>query len=156
MKERLYPYVIFLPKDSKQRVLTTIFGSEAAADILRFSLRRGISERIYQKDLIEKLGYSNKTVIKRLKTLTELGILEEHMEKSETGGRIVWLKSYSLSDLGKWFALLMVEEESLSRDEKAAIVRHAFRSYTRWIKELSEKLEISREDLLKIFEEETK
>jgi len=156
MKERLYPYVIFLPKDSKQMVLRAIFGSMVPVNILKFSLRQGISEKIYQKDLIGSLGYSNKTIIEHLKTLTELGILDEHMEKVESAGRIVWLKSYILSDLGRWFALLLVEEESLPKEEKIEIVRNAFRSYTKWIRELSEKLGMSRGDFQKIFEEEMK
>jgi predicted transcriptional regulator len=104
--------------------------------------------------LIAELGYSNKTVIEHLKALTELKIVEEHMEKSESHGRIVWLKSYSMTDLGKWFALLLVDEESLTIEEKAEIVRNAFRSYTKWIRELSENLEMRREDLSRIFEEE--
>ncbi len=156
MRDRLYPYVIFLPIDRKQRVLRAIFGSTVPVDILKFSLKQGISENIYQKDLISNLRYSNKTLIERLKMLTDLGILEEHIEKAESAGRTVWLKYYTLSDLGRWFALLIVEEESLPKREKIQIVRNAFRSYTKWIRELSEKLGMSREDLLKIFEEEMK
>lgn len=125
-------------------------------DLLRFALRQGTSEKIYQKDLIGGLRYSNKTVIKHLKTLTELGIINEHMEKVESANRSVWLKFYNLTDLGKWFALLIVEEQRLSREEKIEVVRNAFRSYTKWIKELSEKLKMNKEDLLKIFEEEIK
>jgi len=154
MKERLYPYLIFLPIDRKQRVLRAIFGSAVPVDILNFSLRLGISEKIYQKDLINNLGFSNKTLIERLKTLTELGILEEHIEKTESAGRTVWLKYYLLTDLGRWFALLLVEEQTLNREEKMEIVRNAFRSYTRWIKELSEKLGMDGAVLSEIFGEE--
>ena len=156
MGERLYPYVIFLPKDGKQTVLRGIFGSMVPVDILKFSLKYGTSKKIYQRDLIRNLGYSNKTVIEYLKMLTELGILEEHMEKMESRGRVVWLKTYILSDLGKWFALLLVEEESLTKEEKISIVRNTFQSYTKWIRELSEKLGMCKEDLLKIFEEAMK
>jgi len=154
MDERLYPYVIFLPKDRKEKVLEAIFGSNVPIDVLKFSLNQGITHRIYQRDLISKLGYSNKTIIEHLKALTELGILAEHMEKVDSACRTVWLKSYTLTDLGKWFALLLVGEESLSSEEKADIVRNAFRSYTKWIRELSEKLGLRREDLSRIFEEE--
>ena len=144
--------MIFLPIDRKQKVLRAIFGSEAPVEILRFFLRKGISEKIYQKDLIEHLKYSNKTIIERAKTLTELGVLQENMDKTETYGRTVWVKSYALTDLGKWFALLLVKEQSLSREEEIKIVRDAFTSYVRWIKELSRKLGISEEELSKIFE----
>lgn len=150
----MYPYVIFLPKDRKEKVLEAIFGSNVPIDVLKFSLSQGTGQKIYQRDLISKLGYSNKTIIEHLKALTQLEILAEQMEKVDGAGRTVWLKSYTLTDLGKWFALLLVGEESLSSEEKADIVRNAFRSYTKWIMELSEKLGMRKEDLSKIFEEE--
>jgi len=156
MEMKLYPYVIFLPKERKQNVLKAIFGSKVPIDILRFSVGQGISKKIYQRDLIKKLEYSNKTVIEHLKELTRLGILREDMEKVESRGRTLWLKNYVLSDLGRWFALLILEEEKLSREEKIEIICNAFRSYTRWIKELSEKLNMNREILQEIFSEETK
>jgi len=154
MRDRLYPYVIFLPRSSKHKVLRAIFGSSVPVDILKFALKQGVYEKIYQKDLIEKLGYSNKTIIEHLKALTEMGVLNERMEKTEVSGRTVWLKIYTLSDLGRWFALLLVEEENLSREDKIKIVYNVFRSYIRWIKDLSEKLGIDKSELLKIFEEE--
>ena len=156
MREQLYPYVIFLPKGSKHKVLRAIFGSSVPVDILKFALKQGVYKKIYQRDLIEKLGYSNKTIIEHLKTLTEMGVLNEKMEKTEVSGRTVWLKTYMLSDLGKWFALLLVEEENLSREDKIKIVRNVFRSYIRWMRDLSDKLGIKRSELLKIFEKEMK
>jgi len=151
---RLYPYVIFLPKERKQKVLRAIFGSKVPIDILKFSINQGVSEKIYQKDLIKKLRYSNKTIIEHLKSMTALGILEENMEKIESDDRAVWLKYYILSDLGRWLALLLVEEESLSREEKIEIVCNALRSYIRWIKKLSESLNMKKETLREIFNEE--
>lgn len=154
MVERLYPYVIFLPRERKRRVLEAVFGSEVPVEILRFTMRRGIFEKIYQKDLISTLNYSNKTIIDHLKVLTELTILDEHIEKSESSGRTVWVKYYTLTDLGRWFALLLVEEESLSDMEKREILMNAFRSYTRWVLELSKRLGVGREELSRILEEE--
>ncbi|MCW4021014.1 MAG: hypothetical protein NWF14_07305 [Candidatus Bathyarchaeota archaeon] len=156
MNERVHPYVIFLPSDRKQRVLEAIFGSKVPVDVLKFALRQGVSQKICQKDLIATLDYSNKTVIEHLKVLTELRILNERMEKVESAGRAVWLKFYTLTNLGKWFALLLVEEESVPKEEKAEIVRSAFRSYVKWIRELSEKLGMEREELTGIFKEEMK
>ncbi len=149
--ERVYPYVIFLPKGKKRRVLEAVFGSAVPVEILRFAIRQGISEKIYQRDLIEQLGYSNRTVIEHLKNMTELGILEETMEKSMSGGRTVWLKSYTLTDLGRWFALLLVEEEELSREEKVKILKTVFRLYVKWIRSFSESLNMDKEVLREIF-----
>ncbi|MEM2342082.1 MAG: hypothetical protein QXX94_07845 [Candidatus Bathyarchaeia archaeon] len=156
MAAKIYPYVIFLPKSSKHEVLRTIFGSSVPVDILKLALKRGFSKKIYQKDLIESLNYSNKTIIEHLKSLTDLGILDEHMEKTEVSGRTVWLKTYTLTDLGRWFALLLVEEEDLPREEKIEIACNLFRLYIRWIRELVDKLGIKKEELLRIFEEEMK
>ncbi len=153
---KLYPYVVFLPSEQKTKILSAIFGSKSAVDTLRFSLSRGISNKIYQKDLVKELPYSNKTIIGNLKSLTNLGVLMESMEKMETDGRIVWVKAYQLSDAGRWFALLLAEEKDLSEKEKAEILQSIFKTYVRWMKDLSEKLHINKQTLEKIFIEEMK
>ena len=154
MNETLHPYVVFLPSEQKTKVLSAIFGSKAAVDILKFSLSQGISNKIYQKDLVKKLSYSNKTIIKTLKSLTNLDVLREDMEKIKKEGRIVWVKAYQLSDLGKWFALLLAKEKDLSEKEKAEILQKLFRAYIKWVKNLSEKLHVNKKTLEKIFTEE--
>ncbi len=156
MSERLYPYIIFLPRGRKEKVFEAIFDSEVPINILKYALKQGVSEKIFQKELIAALGYSNKTVIGHLKSLTEMRILDDHMQKSEASGRTVWVKYYTLTDLGRWFALLLVEEEKMSDQEKISIIRNAFRFYTRWVRELSEKLGMRKEELQEIFSEETK
>lgn len=154
MKENLHPYVVFLPSEQKIRILSAIFGSKAAGDILESSLSQGISNKIYQKDLVTKLAYSNKTIIETLKSLTKLGVLKEEMEKENKRGRTVWVKAYQLSDSGKGFALLLAEEEDLSQREQAEILQNLFRSYVKWVKDLSEKLGLDKEKLKEIFTEE--
>ena len=156
MDEDSHPYVVFLPSEHKVRILSAIFGSRAAVDILKFSLKQGISKKVYQNELVKKLSYSNKTLIENLKSLTKLKILEEHMEKAERNGRIVWVKVYQLSDAGRWFALLLAEEKDLSQSEKAQILESLFRTYIRWVKDLSAKLNVSRSHLEKAFREEMK
>jgi len=150
----LHPYVVFLPAEEKDRILSAIFGSKASLDILRFFLKTGISNKVYQKDLVRKLTYSNKTIIENLKVLTKLGILTENMEKTQHKGRVVWVKSYRLSDAGKWFALLLAEEKELADREKAEILQNIFRSYIKWVKNLSEKLHIEKATFKRIFSEE--
>ena len=154
LNESLHPYVVFLPSEQKNRILSAIFGSKAAVDILKFSLSQGISNKIYQKDLVKRIAYSNKTIIENLKSLTRLGVLREDMEKIEKEGRIVWVKAYQLSDLGKWFALLLAEERELPETEKAKILQNLFRTYIKWVKDLSEKLHVNRKALEEIFVEE--
>jgi hypothetical protein len=154
LSENLHPYVVFLPSEHKIKVLSAIFGSKAAVDILKFSLRQGISNKIYQRDLVKTLTYSNKTVIENLKSLTKLRILSEKMEKTERSGRITWVKAYQLSSAGKWFALLLAEEKELSDKEKAEIFQSLFRAYLRWSRDLSQKLKIDKNVLKRVFMEE--
>ena len=153
---KLHPYVVFLPTEQKTKILSAIFGSRSAVDTLRFSLSQGISNKIYQKDLMKELPYSNKTIIGNLKSLTNLGVLKEEMEKKEKDERIIWVKAYQLSDEGKWFALLLAEEKDLSEKEKREILQNIFRAYIKWVKTLSEKLHIDKKSLEKIFMEEMK
>jgi DNA-binding transcriptional ArsR family regulator len=156
MNQRFHPYVVFLPSKQKHKILRAIFGSKAALDILEFSIRRGVSNKIYQKNLVERLPYSNKTIIEHLKSLTKLGVLEEGMEKTKSENRIVWVKSYQLTDIGKWYVLLLAEEKDLSEKEKAQILQNIFRAYIKWVKDLSEKLHVNKKKLERIFSEEMK
>lgn len=155
-KKEIYPYIVFLPPEEKYRVLKAVFGSEIPIDILNFSIKQGVSKKIYQKDLVKNLPHSNKTVIEHLKLLTKRGILAEDMEKNESGGRTVWVKYYLLSNLGKWFALLLAGKTDLTEAEKTEILCSIFRSYVKWVKETSQKLGVSKEILQEIFEGEMK
>lgn len=156
MNQKLHPYVVFLPSKQKHKILRAIFGSKVAIDIFKFSIGRGVSNKIYQKDLVEELPYSNKTIIERLKSLTALGVLDEDMEKRESGGRIVWAKSYQLTDIGKWFVMLLAEEKELTGREKAQILQDIFKAYIKWVRALSKKLRVDKKVLEKIFTEEMK
>jgi DNA-binding HxlR family transcriptional regulator len=153
---KLHPYVVFLPIEKKDKILSAIFGSKAGVDLLRFALKQGISKNIYQKDLVAKLNYSNKTIIGNLKALTALGVLNESMEKNEKEGRIIWVKAYQLTNLGKWFALLLAEEETLSETEKAEILQSLFRTYVKQVKRLADEIGINKKMLEETFREEMK
>ena len=156
MSVKLHPYVVFLPVEQKDKILSAIFGSKAGVDVLRFSLKQGIAKNIYQKDLVKQLNYSNKTIIANLKALTKLGVLTECMEKNEKEGRTIWVKTYQLTDLGRWFALLLAEESELTEHEKAEILQSLFRTYVKLVKDLAEELNIDKENLEAIFKEEMK
>ena len=156
MSVKLHPYVVFLPAEQKDKILSAIFGSKAGVDVLRFSLKQGIAKNIYQKDLVRKLNYSNKTIIANLKAMTKLGVLTECMEKNEKEGRIIWVKTYQLTDLGRWFALLLAEEKEITEQEKSEILQSLFRTYVKLVKDLAEELNINKEMLEEIFKEEMK
>lgn len=136
--------------------MSAIFGSKAGVDILLFSLKQGIAKSLYQKDVVAKLNYSNKTIIENLKNLTTLGVLTEYMEKNEKDGRITWIKAYQLTTLGKWFALLMAQEDELEPKEKTEIMQSLFRTYIKQTKKLAEEIGISKKMLEDIFKDEMK
>ena len=152
----LYPFVLFLPIDRKNKILKAIFGSKSAVEILNYALLQGISNKIHQQHLIRNLSYSNKTVIENLKSLTKLGVLFENMEKVKREGRTLWVKTYQLSDVGKWFALLLAEDKDLSTKEKREILQNIFTRYVKWVKNLSENLQVSKGWLEKMFKEAMK
>ena len=156
MSVKLHPYVVFLPAEQKDKILSAIFGSKAGVDVLRFSLKQGIAKKIYQKDLVKRLNYSNKTIIANLKALTKLGVLTERMEKKEKEGRTIWVKAYQLTDLGRWFALLLAEEKELTEEEKSEILQSLFRTYVKLVKDLAEELNINKKMLESIFKKEMK
>ena len=134
--------------------MSAIFGSKAGVDVLRFALKQGIAKNIYQKNLVSSLNYSNKTIIENLKSLTKLGVLTECMEKNEKEKRIIWVKTYQLTDLGRWFALLLAEEKELTEQEKSEILQSLFRTYMNQVKDLAEELNINKTTLQKIFQQE--
>jgi len=70
MDDDLYPFVLFLPIDRKNQILKAIFGSKVALEIMNYTLLSGISNKIFQTDLIHSITYSNKTIIKNLQSLT--------------------------------------------------------------------------------------
>jgi len=78
------------------------------------------------------------------------------MEKNDKEGRIVWVKAYQLTDLGKWFALLLADEQELSNEEKVEIMQNLFRIYVKMVKGLAEKLRINKKTFEDIFREEMK
>jgi hypothetical protein len=78
------------------------------------------------------------------------------MEKNEKDGRITWIKTYQLTNLGKWFALLMAEEKELSEPEKAEILQSLFRTYVKQTKRLAEEIGIDKKKLEETFREEMK
>ncbi len=150
----LRPYVVFLPSRKRAAVLSAIFGSNTAIDILKFALEQGISSKIYQKELLIKLDYSNKTLIGNLKSLTKLGILTEQMERVRRNKHVTWVKAYKLSEAGRWFALLIARESDLSNEEKATILQNLFRTYILWVKDLSRRLHVDKKVLENAFVEE--
>ena len=131
----IWPYILPLPVERRKfnNVFKAVFGSKAALEVLK---RSSPNKRVYQKELISELGFSNKTVIGALKKLVLAGILEEGMERRGENGKTVWTKWYMPTFQGKWLALLLQPTENLSRDEAREIVTELFTLYMKHIAKL--------------------
>ncbi len=112
--QEVFPYVLFLPTNREKLVslLNSVFGSTAKIEILKAIPACG-DTRIYQKDLILSLPYSNKTILKNLKGLCEHGVLVENMEKQQ-GKKDVWVKYYEPAEKMMWLVLLFKDPSELT------------------------------------------
>ncbi|KPV63137.1 MAG: hypothetical protein AOA65_1449 [Candidatus Bathyarchaeota archaeon BA1] len=147
-----WPYILPLPRDraDQRRFLISIFGSDTALDILR---NVSLQSRVYQKDLIKGLKYSNKTIIQNLKTLVSLGVLQEGMEKVLERGRVFWLKWYLPTSIGKWIVLLLLPPEKVDAKLVEETLRELFELYVKNAIELCKTYDLSLEILKSVFEE---
>ena len=134
--------------------MLTLFKSLALkrkATLLKMTIKNTFKDAKNEFDIVSLRGFSFTQT-----ELTNLRIFEEKMEKTMQNEHVVWVKTYRLSDSGKWFAMLLAEEKDLSKKEKAEILQNIFRTYIKSLKELSEKLNVKEETLKEIFEEEMK
>ncbi len=135
--QSVWPYVLPFPLDSEKRGLVwSIFQSRVGLKILG---EVSVDQRTYQHDLIEKLPYSNKSIIKYLKKMMKAEILEEGMEISPERGRKVWIKWYKPTSLGKWLVLFLKPPSEVSPDLTRAVVEELFHLYASSIVEACQK-----------------
>ena len=133
----VWPYVLPFPLDSDKRgLIWSILQSKIGLKILE---NVDIGKLIYQHDLIEKLPYSNKSVIKYLKKMVKAAILEQGMEGRSEKGRTVWIKWYKPTTLGKWLSLFLKSPSNVSEDLTKTIVEELFCLYSSSIVEVCRK-----------------
>ncbi len=133
----VWPYVLPFPVDpERRRLIWSILQSKIGLKILE---NIDISKQILQHDLIRKLPYSNKSVIKYLKKMVKAAILEEGMEGRSEKGRTVWIKWYRPTTLGKWISLFLKSPNNVSLDLKKTIVEELFRLYSSSIVEVCQR-----------------
>jgi len=147
----IWPYILPLPSDraDQRRFLLSVFGSDAAIDTLKNVSLEG---KVYQRDLIKNLKYSNKTIIKHLKTLVSFGVLEEGMESVLKNGKKLWLKWYKSTNLGKWLVLLFVSLERVNAKRIEKILEELFELYVGNAVRLCKAYDLSPRLLVRIFE----
>ncbi len=148
----LLPYVIFLPsdRDAQLRMLCAVFGSDVNLDILMAFCGK---DKVYQKTLIEKLSYSNKTVINHLKELVSLHVLTEGMEKQKGEEKNVWLKYFEVEPSRRWLIFLIYDPETISTETMKELIVEVAHYYFRKIAELARHYKIDIERIREIFED---
>jgi len=135
--EDVWPYVLPFPLDSKKRgLIWSILQSRVGLKILG---EVSVDKRTYQHDLIEKLPYSNKSIIKYLKKMVKADILDQGMETSTEKGRTVWVKWYKPTSLGKWLTLFLKPPSEVSPNLTKTIIEELFRLYSSSIVEVCQK-----------------
>ncbi|MHA2140225.1 MAG: carbohydrate kinase family protein [Candidatus Thorarchaeota archaeon] len=87
-QENLWPYVMFLPEDldRKRQFIKTVLASKVAAGVLSAFDREG---RVLQRDLVQNLPHSNKSIIAYLNALKEFGLINT-ASTVDGGKRIVY------------------------------------------------------------------
>ena len=133
-----WPYVILLPTSATHqlRLLFSVFKSEASMNLVKHV---PLDKEAYQKELIRTLGYSNKTVIKWLRSLVTAGVLNEGMKETTVKGRRVWVKSYRLTPLGKWIRLLLIAPRELPAEKIRELITDLFGLYVKAVVALCKK-----------------
>ncbi len=142
MEEEYKPYIIFLPSAHEDQIalLTSVFGSEVKLEILG---EFRADKEIYQKNLIAKLPYSNKTVITHLKELVSLRILKEDMVKKES----TWVKKFTVNESMKWLVSLLRDPDTLPEDEMKEMITEFLHKYIESIFRISEHYGIDKKEI---------
>ena len=137
----LWPYILPLPieRGEFEKVVQAVFRSKAALEILK---KASPNERIYQRELILGLGFSNKTIIEALKRLVSADILEQGMEKRSEKGKTIWMKWYEPTFQGKWLTLLLKPPANVPHEVARTVVVELFKMYMENVVKLSAEYEI--------------
>lgn len=135
--ERVWPYVLPFPLESeKRRLIWSILQSKVGLKIIE---RIDVDKKTYQHDLVEKLPYSNKSIIKYLKKMVKGEVLEQGMEVSTEKGRTVWVKWFKPTSLGKWLILFLKSPSEVSLDLTKTVVEELFHLYASSIVEVCQR-----------------
>lgn len=146
------PYILPLPKnrDNQRRFYRWVFGSNTALDILRAA---SLERKIYQRDLIKNLKYSNKTIIETLKKLVSLKVLQEGMEKVLLKDKTVWVKWYSPTNIGRWIVLLFLPLKQVKSELVEETLKQLFEFYIRNAIQLCDTYNLDTKILRAVFED---
>jgi hypothetical protein len=146
-----FPYILPLPRnrEDQRRFYRSVFGSDTALEVLKTA---SLENKIYQKDLIKDLEYSNKTILGTLKRLVSLGVLQEGKERNIERGKSVWVKWYSPTAVGRWIVLLFIPPKEVSSKLVEKSIEELFGFYIEKSIQLCKMYRLDTKFLKKVFE----
>jgi len=151
LERNVWPYVLPFPVDVRQRrLIWKILQSKVGIGILA---RLNVEKPTYQKELIERLPYSNKSIIEYLKLMVSTGILEYGMEKAKAKGKNVWIKWYKPTKFGKWLILFLKSPREISSETVKETVEELFQIYSANIVEFCQKYDLNIEYFHQVLDE---
>jgi len=144
--EGVWPYVLPFPLDEEsRRAIWGVLTSRVGLSILRSLPIKG---RVYQRDLIAALPYSNKSIITLLKRMVSAGLLREGFDwVGVRRGRRVRVRWYEPTPLGRWLALFLRPPTEVPRDVATAALRELFQLYMFSVAEACRRLGVGLGDL---------
>ena len=150
--DRVWPYVLPFPLEAKKRkLILAILQSRVSVSILT---RIKIDARTFQHDLIGRLRYSNKSIIKYFKLIVDAGILDQGMERVVEKGKASWMKWYAPTSLGKWVILFLTPPEEIPQELAKRTIEELFRLYSSSVVEVCEKYGFTIDSFQQVFDEE--
>ena len=127
-KIEFWPYVLPFPLEvEKRKLVWRILQSKTGMGIL---VNLKVDAPTYQKELIQQLPFSNKSIIEYLKKMVEAGILEQGMERKKIRKKTVWVKWYQPTKLGKWLILFLKPPGEISPKVAKKTLEELFKIYS--------------------------
>lgn len=132
----VWHYILPFPLETEKRSLIwSVLQSKVGKSLL---MNMALEGRTYQKDLINRTSYSNKSIIQYLKRMVSAGILTQGMERVATGKRKVRVRWYIPTNLGRWFILFLKPTEEIPPELVRKTIEEIFHVYASSIVEVSE------------------
>jgi hypothetical protein len=148
----VWHYILPFPfENEKRRLIWSVLQSKVGKSLL---MNMKLDGRTYQRDLINGMPYSNKSIIEYLKRMVSADILEQGMEQVTTGKRKVRIKWYVPTKLGKWFILFLKPTEEIPPERIRKTIKEIFHVYASSIVEVCENFGIDIDVFRKILNKE--
>ena len=133
-EDQIWHYVLPFPLETeKRRLIWSILQSKVGKSLL---MNMDVEGRTYQKDMINRMSYSNKSIIEYLKRMFSAGMLEQGMEQVLTGKRKVRVKWYVPTNLGRWFILFLKPADDIPPELVRKTIEEIFHVYASSIVEV--------------------